>query len=86
MDYYARNYRGAHLTLLRYSIPVRTMTMYAHDRVDKESNAELRLRTGADLVDTESHVAAEFAAAHNLPFAVLRAVSDGGIAFCRLRH
>lgn len=60
-----------------YAMPVKAVTAYAHDRVDTETNAELRTRTGADTVDTESHVAAEFAAAHNLPFAVIRAISDG---------
>lgn len=34
-------------------------------------------RTGAHLVDMESHIAARFAAAHGLPFAALRTISDG---------
>lgn len=38
--------------------------------------ATLRDMTGAAAVDMESHVAARFAAACDLPFAVLRAVSD----------
>ena len=36
----------------------------------------LREATGATAVDMESHVAAEYAGARGLPFAVLRAVSD----------
>ena len=33
-------------------------------------------RTGVDAVDTESHVAADFAATHRLPFSVLRVICD----------
>lgn len=40
------------------------------------AKAALRSTTGAVAVDMESHVAARFAAAHGLPFAALRAVSD----------
>lgn len=58
------------------AMPVKAVSVYAHDAAGKETNAQLRQRTGADLVDTESHVAAEFAAAHNLPFSVVRTVSD----------
>jgi hopanoid-associated phosphorylase len=36
----------------------------------------LRTATGAFAVDTESHVAAAFASAHNLPFAVFRVIAD----------
>ncbi|WP_375460213.1 phosphorylase [uncultured Enterovirga sp.] len=39
--------------------------------------ARLRADTGAAAVDMESHIAARYAAAHDLPFAALRAVSDG---------
>jgi adenosylhomocysteine nucleosidase len=45
--------------------------------VDAASKAALRAATGALAVDMESHVAARFAAAHGLPFAVLRVISDG---------
>ena len=38
--------------------------------------AALRDRTGALAVDMETHIAASVAAAHELPFAALRAVSD----------
>ena len=38
--------------------------------------AELQARTGAHAVDMESHIAARIAAAHRLPFAVLRAIAD----------
>lgn len=41
-----------------------------------QAKASLRLRTGAALVDMESHLAAAAARARELPFAVLRAVSD----------
>lgn len=41
-----------------------------------EHKAALRARTAAAAVDMESHVAARFAGAFNLPFAALRAVSD----------
>jgi adenosylhomocysteine nucleosidase len=37
----------------------------------------LRRATGATAVDTESHIAAAIAAAHGLPFAAFRVVSDG---------
>ncbi|MGH6795476.1 MAG: phosphorylase [Methylocella sp.] len=36
----------------------------------------LHLKTGAQAVDTESHVAARVAAAHGLPFAAFRVVAD----------
>jgi hopanoid-associated phosphorylase len=38
--------------------------------------ARLRTATGAAAVDMESHVAARIAAAHGLPFVVLRAIAD----------
>ena len=38
--------------------------------------ASLHARTGAAAVDMESHVAADFAARHGLPFAALRVVCD----------
>jgi len=45
--------------------------------MDPAHKAALRQRTGVDVVDTESHVAAHFAMSRGLPFAALRAVSDG---------
>jgi hopanoid-associated phosphorylase len=42
-----------------------------------EAKAALHASSGAVAVDMESHIAARFAAAHGLPLAVLRAVSDG---------
>ena len=36
----------------------------------------LREITGADVIDNESHIAAQFASEHNLPFMAIRAVSD----------
>jgi hopanoid-associated phosphorylase len=44
--------------------------------MDARSKRALRLATGADAVDTESHIAAEIAARHRLPFAALRVVAD----------
>ncbi len=41
-----------------------------------EGRAALRKATGGDSVDMESHIAAEFARARGLPFAVIRAVAD----------
>lgn len=45
--------------------------------VDAAAKAALHAATGALAVDMESHVAARFAAAHDLPFAALRVISDG---------
>jgi adenosylhomocysteine nucleosidase len=45
--------------------------------VDAAAKAALRTATGAIAVDMESHVAARVAAAHGLPFATLRTISDG---------
>lgn len=39
-------------------------------------NQGLREKTGADIIDNESHIAANFAAEHQLPFIAVRAVSD----------
>jgi hopanoid-associated phosphorylase len=44
--------------------------------MDVEAKTALRAATGASAVDMESHVAAEFAAAHNLPLAALRVICD----------
>ena len=41
-----------------------------------EGRAALRKATGGDGVDMESHIAAQFAQAQGLPFAVIRAVAD----------
>ncbi|GJE19160.1 phosphorylase [Methylobacterium marchantiae] len=41
-----------------------------------EAKAGLRARTGAAAVDMESHVAADFADRHGLPFAAIRVVCD----------
>jgi adenosylhomocysteine nucleosidase len=40
------------------------------------SSATLREVSGAAIIDNESHIAAEFAHKHNLPFLAVRAVSD----------
>lgn len=42
----------------------------------RTAKAALRSETGAAAVDMESHIAADFAAAANLPFAALRVISD----------
>jgi hopanoid-associated phosphorylase len=41
-----------------------------------EAKAQLRTQTHADIVDMESHIAAEFAEKNNIPFVAIRAVSD----------
>jgi hopanoid-associated phosphorylase len=41
-----------------------------------EQKRALHLATGAVAVDMESHIAARFAASHNLPFAAFRVVAD----------
>ena len=43
---------------------------------DARHKAKLHARSGAIAVDMESHVAGRIAAAHGLPFAVLRAIAD----------
>jgi hopanoid-associated phosphorylase len=43
---------------------------------DPKAKRMLHRRTGALIVDTESHLVARLAAAHNVPFAVCRAVVD----------
>lgn len=45
--------------------------------VDAAGKAELYRQTDALCVDMESHIVAEVAAAHGLPFAALRFISDG---------
>jgi hypothetical protein len=45
--------------------------------VDVASKIALRADTDAAAVDTESHIAADLAQRHGLPFSALRAVSDG---------
>ena len=45
--------------------------------VDAASKLALHTLTGALAVDMESHIAGQFAAAHGLPFAALRVISDG---------
>ena len=59
--------------------PLNTGAIAASDVmvVDAAAKAALHAATGALAVDMESHVAAAFAAAHGLPFAALRVISDG---------
>ncbi len=49
-----------------------------HDLVLAKSSEKgtLHLKTGALAVDMESHIAADFARQHNLPFLAIRAISD----------
>lgn len=44
--------------------------------ISPQAKADLCAATGALAVDTESHVAASFAATHNLPFAAVRVICD----------
>jgi len=44
--------------------------------ISPQDKADLCAATGALAVDTESHVAASFAATHNLPFVAIRVVCD----------
>jgi hypothetical protein len=44
-----------------------------------EVKQEFRDTTGADAIDTESHIAAEFAVRNDLPLLVLRAISDSAL-------
>lgn len=43
---------------------------------EKAEQVDFRKLTGADIIDNESHIAAQFASEHNLPFIAVRAVSD----------
>jgi len=42
----------------------------------KAEQVDLHRITGADIIDNESHIAAQFASEHHLPFLSVRAVSD----------
>jgi hopanoid-associated phosphorylase len=44
--------------------------------VDAEANRALHRESGADVVDMESHLGAEFAQHNDLPFAAIRSISD----------
>jgi hypothetical protein len=44
--------------------------------VDVAMKAALRQRSGAAVVDMESHIAASYAATHSIPFAAIRVVCD----------
>jgi hopanoid-associated phosphorylase len=54
--------------------PVAGVATPAASAADK---AALHAATGAIAVDMESHIVAEVAAAHGLPFAILRVIGDG---------
>jgi adenosylhomocysteine nucleosidase len=56
--------------------PIVTMAGVDSPVSDGAARQALLAETGAVSVDTESHIAAEFAAAYNLPFAAFRVVAD----------
>ena len=76
----AQNGLSAALTinLKRRYLEVATGAFAGSDRavIRIEDKAALRARTGAAAVDMESHVVADWAARHGLPFSILRVVSD----------
>lgn len=54
-------------------------SVYSSDTVegvDPASRAKIFKQTGAETVDNETHIVAEFAATHGLPFAIVRATGD----------
>jgi adenosylhomocysteine nucleosidase len=64
---------------IRARLPgARLATIYGSNEMVLHSldKAKMRSKGGAALADMESHVAAKLAAAHGLPFAVVRVVSD----------
>jgi len=65
-------------SILRALPGARHATVAGVDRpiADPEGKRTLQQRTGAVIVDTESHVAARLAAAYHVPFVVCRAVVD----------
>jgi hopanoid-associated phosphorylase len=65
-------------SILRALPGARHATVAGVDRpvADPKAKRMLHQRTGAVIVDTESHLVARLAAAHNVPFAVCRAVVD----------
>ena len=65
-------------SILRALPGARHATVVGVDRpvADPKAKRMLHQRTGAVIVDTESHLVARLAAAHNVPFAVCRAVVD----------
>jgi hopanoid-associated phosphorylase len=65
-------------SILRALPGARHATVAGVDRpvADPEAKRRLQQRTGAAIVDTESHVVARLATAHDVPFVVCRAVVD----------
>lgn len=66
------------INLKRRYVEVTTGDFAGSDRavIRIEDKAALRARTGAAAVDMESHVVADWAAVHGVPFSILRVVSD----------
>ena len=66
------------ISLKRRSVEVSTGDFVGSDQalICIKDKAILRARTGAAAVDMESHVVADWAAWHGLPFSILRVVSD----------
>ena len=57
-------------------VPPRTLAGSDAPVATVAAKSELRQRTGAHLVDMESHIVARVASRHAVPFAVLRVVTD----------
>ena len=69
----------ARSALLRERLPrAQSVVLAGHDQVVSHVDGKRRLFaiTGAHAVDMESHIAARFAARHNIPFVALRTISD----------
>ena len=65
--------------ILRERLPAaHSVVLAGHDQVVSHVDGKRRLfaQTGAHAVDMESHIAARFAARHNIPFVAVRAISD----------
>ena len=70
---------GAWNAALKNALPAALVgTVFADGSLAVETGrkTDLAARFGAIAVDMESHLAAELAATHNLPFAILRCISD----------
>ncbi len=60
----------------RLSAPIGLIAGADMPLADMAGKAALRSRTGADVIDMETHIVAQAAQAHGLPFAALRVVTD----------
>lgn len=72
--------QNALLRARKANLVVRKATFLGTDREAREQSAEtvtgLYRATGAQLIDNETHIAAQFASEHGLPFLSIRVVSD----------